>query len=52
MNEEEAFIIEDLDETHLFVQVTSIDSLKERFELRMEENIFKLSDGSEVKSTW
>ncbi|KAI3634018.1 hypothetical protein MIR68_007382 [Amoeboaphelidium protococcarum] len=53
INEEEfTFIIEDLDECHLLIDPSSVDRLKERFEGRLEENVFKLSDGVEVKSTW
>jgi TFIIH basal transcription factor complex TTD-A subunit len=52
LNEQESFIIQDLDETHLLVDPAYIDRLKERFELALEENIYKLSDGTEVKATW
>lgn len=52
MHSEDAFIIEDLDESHLFVDAGSIARLKTRFEVKMEENVYKLSDGTEVKATW
>lgn len=52
INESEAFIIEDLDDTHLFIDANSVEKLKEKFHLKMEENVYKLGDGIEVKSTW
>ena len=52
MNGEDAFIIEDLDESHLFIDPQAIDRVRERFEVRMEENVYKLSDGQVVTANW
>lgn len=50
--EQEPFIIEDLDDKHVLVDRNSIERLKERFSMALEENVYKLKDGQEVKSTW
>lgn len=50
--EQEPFIVEDLDETHVLIDRSSVDRLKEKFAMALEENVYKLSDGQEVKSTW
>jgi TFIIH basal transcription factor complex TTD-A subunit len=52
LNEKDQFIIEDLDETHVLMDASYVDRLQEKFDLALEENVYKLSDGTEVKSTW
>lgn len=51
LNERDQFIIEDLDETHVFIDASYVDTLQERFDVALEENIYKLADGIEVKAT-
>lgn len=52
LNEDDQFVIEDLDETHLFVDGNSIERISERFEVALEENVYKLGDGVEVTNAW
>lgn len=52
LNDEEKFIIEDLDETHVLIDRSYVSKLKTRFKAALEENIFSTKDGTEVKSTW
>jgi hypothetical protein len=51
MNDEETFVIEDLDECHLFINEKYMDRLKEKFDMAMEENVYRVLD-QEVKATW
>ncbi|KAG9294209.1 hypothetical protein G9A89_021568 [Geosiphon pyriformis] len=41
-NEYDKFIIEDLDETHLFVDVSYVAMVKQRLEQLLEENTYKI----------
>lgn len=50
--QDQQFIIEDLDETHVLIDAAYVDKLKQRFEVALEENIYRLSDGTEVKASW
>ena len=50
LHEEEPFIIEDLDDTHLFIQEKYMDTLQQKFDLALEENVYKVAE--EVRSTW
>ena len=48
----EPFIIEDLDERHLLVQEKQVERINQRFAQALEENVYRPSEGVEVKSTW
>ncbi|CAG8521235.1 4709_t:CDS:2 [Ambispora gerdemannii] len=41
-SEHKPFIIEDLDETHLFVDTTHVERIKRRVEQLLEENTYKV----------
>ncbi|KAK9895380.1 nucleotide excision repair, TFIIH, subunit [Cystobasidium minutum MCA 4210] len=40
MNEEQNFLIQDLDETHLLVSADSVEMIKEQLEEELEKNTF------------
>jgi hypothetical protein len=50
--DQEPFIVQDLDETHVMIDRAYVDRLKERFAMALEENVYRLSEGQEVKATW
>ena len=52
LDKEEKFIIEDLDETHVFIDANYVEKLKSRFEVALDENVYKVEGQIEVKSTW
>jgi TFIIH basal transcription factor complex TTD-A subunit len=52
LDKEERFIIEDLDSTHVFIDPKHVEKLKQRFEIALEENVYKIEGGVEIKSTW
>ena len=54
LNEEERepFIIEDMDERHLLVQEKAVEQIKARFAEALEENVYRATDGVDVKATW
>jgi TFIIH basal transcription factor complex TTD-A subunit len=52
LNKTDPFILEELDSTHLFVDPKSIERLKQRFEIALNENVYQVEGNVEVKATW